>query len=210
MTGDEVVGTPGGMRFELPSWMSDRLSKPTTKKGQLQRAVLAVVFEHDENGELPTSNRFVYYELGQRGVVSKVRTGARRSDQDTIDASKRLRDEGIVPWDWLVDETRSVFVPRYAATVAEYLAETVDLARIDLWAGKPPPLILCESRTFGGVLKRTVSPEYLVPVAPTNGQVGGFLHTDVAPLLNGNERVVLYVGDLDWQGGQIEANTRRV
>jgi hypothetical protein len=40
--------------------------------------------------------------------------------------------------------------------------------------------------------------------------VGGFLHTEVVPLLWGNERPVLYLGDLDHQGGQIEANTRRV
>jgi hypothetical protein len=39
--------------------------------------------------------------------------------------------------------------------------------------------------------------------------VGGFLDTDVAPILHGG-RPVLYVGDHDLSGGQIEANTRRV
>jgi hypothetical protein len=94
--------------------------------------------------------------------------------------------------------------------VAEYLAGSVDLARIDCWAGQPPPLIVCESRTFGGVLERTLAAEYLCPVTATNGQVGGFLHTNIAPGLMGNERRVLYVGDLDLAGGDIEKNTRRV
>lgn len=72
------------------------------------------------------------------------------------------------------------------------------------WGNEPAPLIVCESRTFGGVLARTLAPEYLCPVTATGGQVGGFLHTNIAPLLIGNERRVLYVGDLDLAGRDIE------
>ena len=46
-------------------------------------------------------------------------------------------------------------------------------------------------------------------IAATNGQVGGFLHTDVAPALSDRARV-LYLGDFDLAGNDIEANTRRV
>lgn len=46
-------------------------------------------------------------------------------------------------------------------------------------------------------------------LAATNGQVGGFLHTDVIPQLHAGMRV-LYFGDWDLSGNQIEANTRRV
>src|SRR4029453_8466274 len=38
---------------------------------------------------------------------------------------------------------------------------------------------------------------------------GGFLHTEIAPILRLGQRI-LYLGDLDLSGGQIEANTRRV
>ena len=48
-----------------------------------------------------------------------------------------------------------------------------------------------------------------MPIAATNGQVGGFLRTNVAPALCLGQRV-LYLGDFDHQGGQIEANTRAV
>jgi hypothetical protein len=51
--------------------------------------------------------------------------------------------------------------------------------------------------------------QYATPIAATNGQVGGFLHTNIAPLL-GKGRRVLYLGNLDLAGGQIEENTRRV
>ena len=51
--------------------------------------------------------------------------------------------------------------------------------------------------------------QLLVPIGSTNGQVGGFLYTNVAPALCVGQRV-LYLGDHDWQGSQIEANSRRV
>jgi hypothetical protein len=156
-----------------------------SKAAELRRAVHELLLEHQEAGELPTSNRFLLDELRQRGGPLYGHygrgDGGRGQDQNLSDASTWLRDEGIVPWSWIVDETRSLTAYRYAPTVADYLADSVDLARIDCWDGEDPPLIICESRTFGGVLGRTVAADYLCPVTPTNGQVGGFLHTNVVP-----------------------------
>jgi hypothetical protein len=58
---------------------------------------------------------------------------------------------------------------------------------------------------------RATAATYLVPITATNGQVGGRLHTGVAPILTANLRV-LYLGDLEpgAAGEQIEDNTRRV
>jgi len=63
---------------------------------------------------------------------------------------------------------------------------------------------------------RNIAGRYLTPIASTNGQASGFLHTDVGPLLkrahskDGVPVRVLYLGDLDLSGGHIEENTRRV
>jgi hypothetical protein len=192
--------------------MSPAISAPNTKRGGLQRVCLEILLarEHEPDG-LPTSTRFIYYELVQRGVIAKKRsagTSGRRSDQDVCDAIFLLRKIGKIPWEWIVDETRSIDDWRYARSVAEYVKGTVDEARIDVWDGEAPPMILTESRSLAGVL-RNLAYEYLVPVAATNGQVGGFLRTDVAPALSPGQRV-LYLGDWDWQGAQIEANTRTV
>ena len=69
---------------------------------------------------------------------------------------------------------------------------------------------LGEARTVGGVLIRRLGPEYLVPIAPTNGQSKGFLITEVAPLFRQQPSCGLYVGDYDLSGNAIEDNTRRV
>jgi hypothetical protein len=186
----------------------DVLSAPHTAKGKLQRAALALLEEHARDGALPTSGRFLFYETEQRGIVSKQRTGVRRPDQNFTEALTWLRDKDLVPWDWIVDETRRLTQWRYADTVADYIADVVDDARIDCWNGQRPPLILCESRPLAGVLEAHVA-EYLCPIAATNGQARGFLVTKVAPLLQDGRRV-LYLGDFDHQGGQIETATRRV
>jgi hypothetical protein len=192
--------------------MTGGLSPDDTKAGRLQRACLELLRQHEADGALPTSNRFIYYELVQRGIVEKHKPGGggggRRSDQDTTEALFRLREVGLVPWEWIVDETRSFTAWRYADSVLSYLEATVPLARIDLWDDHAPPVIITESRSLAGVLEG-LAREYLVPITSTNGQAGGHLRTDVAPNLQVGQRV-LYLGDFDWQCGQIEANTRGV
>jgi hypothetical protein len=162
---------------------------------------------HEREGTLPTSHRFLYYELVQAGVVPKAATGARRADQDLIDALTRLREAGRVPWDWIVDETRELTTYRTASSVAEYVTGALSYASLDRWGGEPAPLILCESRSLAGALA-DVAATYACPIASTNGQCRGFLVSQVAPMLGVGQRV-LYLGDFDWCGGQIEQNTRR-
>jgi hypothetical protein len=129
-------------------------------------------------------------------------------DQDLADAIKHLRDVGIVPWNWITDETRAVYLYTGYPTVLEGTRALLDGVHFHPWGDQPAPLILTESRSLAGVLY-PIAADYRCPIAATNGQVGGFLHTEIAPLLDGGRRV-LYFGDWDWQGHQIETNTRRV
>ena len=56
-----------------------------------------------------------------------------------------------------------------------------------------------------------IAAEYLCPIAATGGQCGGHIVNEIVPLLQGNKRKVLYIGDCEERGpgDQIEANTRR-
>jgi hypothetical protein len=194
-----------------------KLSRPDSKAGRLQRHCLSLLAEHRRDGALPTSGRFLFYELVGRGVVPKDHyrdeNGNKKSRtpaQDVADALWHLRRKArIVPMNWIVDETRDLDSWEYASSVYKYVEDALPFARIDLWEGAPPPLIICESRSLAGVLRR-IARNYLCPIAATNGQVGGFLHTTVGPLIEegGGTRRVLYFGDLDLSGGHIEENTR--
>src|SRR6516164_8262079 len=109
------------------------LSAPGTKAGRLQRACLDLLQQHKRDGTIPTNGRFVFYELEQRGIVPKAyrdasgNKRARTPAQDISDATMRLRQLGLVPWWWILDESRDVAVPRYAVTVHKYLHDTVGL-----------------------------------------------------------------------------------
>jgi hypothetical protein len=194
------------------------LSALDTKSGQLQRACLDLLREHKRKGDIPTNGRFLFYELEQRGVIPKKYEGvnpatgkkwARTPLQDVSAATMHLRELGLIPWDWIEDETRTLTEWRYANSVIDYLIDSIPLARIDVWAGEEPPLFICESRASMGVLRSPVY-EYLTPITATNGQCGGFIVTDIVPRLRNNRRV-LYVGDYELRGpaDQIEQNTKR-
>ena len=137
------------------SVMEQELSAPHTKSGKLQRACLALLREHQQAGTLPTNGRFLFYELEQRGIVPKHYDDlVHQPAQDVTNALIQLRQRGLVPWSWFTDESRSVDIWPYAASVFEYAVAAIDDARIDCWDGEPPPLIICESRATAGVLRR--------------------------------------------------------
>jgi hypothetical protein len=192
-----------------------RLSRPSSKTGRLQRALLRLLAEHQAGGMLPTSGQFLWYELEQAGTVDKTKArghpGVRRGiDQDANKALTHLRERGVIPWAWIVDETRSTYLYPGARSVLAGARDLLDQVRLDPWDGTPPPLLLVESRSLAGTL-RDLAAAYCCDLAATNGQAGGFLHTEVAPLLAAVPgRPLGYLGDLDLAGAQIEANTRRV
>jgi hypothetical protein len=180
---------------------------PSSKIGALRDLLLGLLREHERDGTIPTNARFLYYELVQRGHLSKERTGARRPDQNLHDALTDIREDGRIPWDWIVDETRSLEDYTGYPTILDGVLATLPHITLDPWRGKAP-LTLSESRSLAGVVRPTVR-ELRARVAATNGQCGGFLRTDIAPMLKPGDNVG-YLGDLDLSGGHIEDNTRRV
>src|SRR5262245_55303399 len=183
------------------------LSPPERKIGALRAALLALLEEHERDGALPTSARFLYYELVQRGQLNKERTGARRPDQDMHDALTDIREDGRIPWNWIVDETRSLDDYTGYPTIKPGVLAMLPHIKLDPWRSRVP-MILTESRSLAGVLRYIVA-DYRARIAATNGQCGGFLRTDIAPVLQPGD-CVIYLGDLDLAGDHIEANTRRV
>jgi hypothetical protein len=189
-----------------------------SKRERTERVVLDLLNEHDAEGALPTTIRFLFYELEQRGQACKPdpndpRRNRRRSvgwppgSQDVTDAVTRLRNDDRIPWNWIADTERGLTQWAFAGTVAGYLKDRLPEATINPWGDEPPPVILTESKGMAEVLEATVN-AYVCPIGGTKGQSAGFLRTMVAPLLVGPARRVLYLGDRDRSGHDIEANTR--
>jgi hypothetical protein len=117
--------------------------------GELRRRCYELLLEHWQTAAIPTNATFLFYELEQQGVIAKKRgvnprTGkpyVRTHRQEISDATMDLREEGLIPWDWLTDETRSVADWSYEATVLDYVVKSAEHARIDAWDGMPPPRV---------------------------------------------------------------------
>jgi hypothetical protein len=186
--------------------MSDRRNGcPPIEK--MRELVLQLYREHVKDGTLPTNGRFLFYEGESRGWWPKSwDRSASPAGQVTL-ALTQLREDGTIPWDAIIDETRSLENYTGDASIREGVEHALEHVRLDPWDGEAPFLIM-ESRSLGGALRATCG-EYRVAFAATNGQVGGFLHTDVVPFLEPGQRV-LYFGDLDLAGNDIEANTKRI
>jgi hypothetical protein len=196
-----------------------------TKRDRVRELLLKNLADrHSDPDLLPTTLRFVFYELEQDGDAQKPTPGGTRrstgwppGSQDITDAATSLRNEGAIPWDTFADTERSLSVFRHAPTVAEYLIDTLPLARINPWHPFPPPLILTESNGMALVLERLAG-EYACPIAGTKGFSNGFIRTAIAPMMqvddekNGvvRHRSVLYLGDYDRSGLKIEANSEKV
>jgi hypothetical protein len=178
-----------------------------SKIGALRDLLFHLLQDHAPDGTIPTNARFLFYELVQRGQLSKEKTGARRPDQDLHDALTDIREDGRIPWDWIVDETRALDDYAGYPTVKEGVLSQLPYIGLDPWRDRPR-MILTESRSLAGVLRDVVA-GYRACLASTNGQCGGFLRTNITPMLKGDDRVI-YLGDLDLAGDHIEANTRRV
>jgi hypothetical protein len=180
---------------------------PDTKLGQMRQIAYDLLQEHVADGMIPTSIRFLYYELVVRGICSKTKVDSRSPSGLLTTALTDLRKRGVILWDDIVDETRSVENYIGAADIKTGIKDILEQVRLDPWEGEPPFAIV-ESRSLAGAL-RDICNRYCVRLAATNGQVGGFLHTDVIPLLEEGSRV-LYMGDWDLAGEDIEHNTRDV
>ena len=83
---------------------SELLSKPSSHKGRMQRLVLQLLLNHEAADEIPTSGRFIFYELEGEGHVRKSkkdesRRGKIGDPRETCvsDALMWLRNKGIIP-----------------------------------------------------------------------------------------------------------------
>jgi hypothetical protein len=195
-----------------------RTRDPNSHVGQIRSALLVLLEAHRIAQMLPTSCRFLFYELVMKGIVAKSRTNSRgepaRADQIVVNALMQLREDELTPWDWIVDETRELEDWTGYDSVPEGVLAQLPFIKLDPWV-HDFPFVLCESRSLAGVL-RALCQDLRTKIAPTNGQVGGFLRTDIGPALKAQYEFtgcvprIGYLGDLDKAGGDIQGNTRRV
>jgi hypothetical protein len=190
--------------------------KPGDATATLREWTLKLWKEHKRDGALPTSVRFIFYELVTLKVIPKQYVddeGKKKGRQPHQNVSRALmywREKKVIPWKDISDETRELrsYTPSDRSIQQEIL-DTAATYQINPWGPeRRAPLILTEDRGVAGALN-DLAAEYRCRIAATAGQCGGFLRTDVGPMLYWTGRV-LYLGDADKGGADIENHTKEV
>ena len=148
--------------------------------------------------------RQLYYALISVGAIAKVETAYGKLKRVMRD----LREDGSVPWERLVDHTRSVFKARTWEGIEGLLADSARLYRRDLMRQQGVAVQLwAESDSIGSVIAQTAD-RYTIPTFIGRGySARGYLwaaaRDAVAAHQAGKKVVILHVGDHDPSGEDI-------
>lgn len=145
----------------------------------------------------PTTVRGVCYRLFVDGVIDSMRTSnTKRVSRLLTDA----REEGMIPWEWIVDEQRELERRASWRDPAQYVHAVRCSYRRDFWAEQPRRVeVWSEKGTIRGVLKPVLE-QYGVGFRVMHGFGSATSIHDVADDGDGRDLVVLYVGDWDPSG----------
>lgn len=160
--------------------------------------------------DAPTSVRHTYYRA-YKPLFGQKDSGGSRSIYTKIQrAILQLRRAGRIPYSHIVDSTRWMRRPTTYTSVEDALAETARTYRRDLWERSEYRVeVWCESESIAGVLIDATW-EWGVPLMPTRGQSSETFAWSAAEAWLADDRipVVIFVGDLDPAGLEIEGNLR--
>jgi hypothetical protein len=113
---------------------------------------------------------------------------------------KEAREEGKIPWEWIVDETRSIERVSTWADPASYARCVARSYRRDFWNQQPHRVqVWSEKGTVRGVLAPVLD-EYAVGFFPVHGFSSATAAHDIAEDDDGRPLIMLYVGDFDPSG----------
>jgi hypothetical protein len=145
----------------------------------------------------PITGRGIGYKL----FVAELIAAMSRQEMRRVYRLLRLaREQGIIPWEWIVDETRSLERVSTWSDPAEYARTVARSYRRDFWDQQPVRVeVWSEKGTVRGVLAPVLD-EYAVGFRVMHGFSSATSVHDVAQDDDGRPLVVLYVGDFDPSG----------
>jgi hypothetical protein len=145
----------------------------------------------------PITGRGVGYKLFTAGLI---RSTSRNDMQRVYRLLKEAREQGDIPWEWIVDETRSIERRKTWENPEAYARTVARSYRRDFWDQQPHRVeVWSEKRTIRGVLAPVLD-EYAVGFRVMHGFSSATSVHDIADDDDGRDLIALYVGDYDPSG----------
>jgi len=167
---------------------------------------------YEDEGRVGQTVRHYYYKLISSNALSLLTSdGGEAAYGFVVRLLVDARRKGMLPWYAIVDPGRRSFdywSPETANDYAE-IAFKVGRYELDIWRGQPCKIELwCEKDGQAQFLSQAAY-DYRVPVYITKGYSSFTVLTEASQRIgNGDEWVILYCGDFDPTGLDIERNLR--
>jgi hypothetical protein len=165
------------------------------KRGKAASTVNALAHMYEIAKETwPITGRGIGYRLLNRGVIATM------ANMDAVYAQLvAAREEGLIPWDWIVDETRELEIETSYATKKAAYETLLYNYRHPLWESQEYDCeIWSEKGTVRGLIKEVLD-EFRLGFRVFHGYTSATCLYEVATELK-RPLVALYVGDHDPSG----------
>ena len=147
-------------------------------RGMAQRSLDLIEAMRDiAEAAQPITGRGVGYKLFTRGLIPSMST----SEMQKVYRLLRIaREQGIIPWEWIVDETRAIERVSTWDDPAEYARTVARSYRRDFWNQQPHRVqVWSEKGTVRGVLAPVLD-QYAVGFLPVHGFSSATAAHDIA------------------------------
>jgi hypothetical protein len=180
--------------------MNNKYFETRSKKGRgmAQRSLDLIEAMRDAaEAAQPITGRGVGYKLLITNLIPSMATSEM---QRVYRLLKVAREQGRIPWEWIVDETRALERTSTWADPAEYARCVAQSYRRNFWDQQSVRVeVWSEKGTVRGVLAPVLD-EYAVGFRVMHGFSSATSVHDVAEDDDGRDLIVLYVGDYDPSG----------
>jgi hypothetical protein len=145
----------------------------------------------------PITGRGVGYKLFSLCLIASM---SRNCMQGVYRLLKEAREEGTIPWAWIVDETRELERVSTWDDPAAFIRCVARSYRRDFWAQQPQRVeVWSEKGTVRGVLQPVLD-TYGVGFRVMHGFGSATILNDVSHYDDGRALIILYIGDYDPSG----------
>jgi hypothetical protein len=145
----------------------------------------------------PITGRGIGYKLFASGLIPSME---RAEMQRVYRLLKEAREQGHIPWAWIVDETRELERVSTWANPAAYARAVARSYRRDFWDQQPVRvMVVSEKGTVRGLL-RPVLDHFVVGFQVMHGFSSATIVYDISQDDDGRPLIILYVGDFDPSG----------
>jgi hypothetical protein len=167
-------------------------------KSQKNLALIQAAYEVARDCH-PITVRGIAYKLFSLGFIASM---AKRETDKVSTQLKDARELGVIPWDWIVDETREAERINTWSSTDQIIRTAVETYRRDYWLDQPHWVeVWSEKGTIRGIL-RPILNQYGVTFRVMHGYGSATAIHDIAEETTRADKplTILYVGDWDPSG----------